>query len=163
MFKPSNLIANKNLHEKQRGDTIVEVLISIAVISLVMGGAYVTTNRNLLATRAAQERGNALTLVESQLEQIKSLAITDADALFDTNAPAEFCISQDQSIVGAGTADCRVDQSGAPTEAEPVYDLSVTRSGPDANLGYIFEVTNTWVDPSGDHNNEVKMIYRIYR
>lgn len=162
MFK-YNRVENKASLKNQRGDTIVEVLIAIAVMSLVLGGAYVTTNRNLLATRAAQERSNALTLVESQLEQIKSLAITDAASLFDTNIPTEFCISQDQAIVGADTADCKVDQSGAPTEAEPIYNLSVTRSAPDVNLGYIFEVTNTWVDPSGDHNNEVKMLYRIYR
>lgn len=162
MFKRSRPAVKKTL-EKQRGDTIVEVLIAIAVISLVLGGAYVTTNRNLLATRAAQERSNALTLVESQLEQIKSLAVTNADALFDTNAPTEFCITQDQAIVSAGTADCSVDQSGVPTENEPVYHLSVTRTGPDANLGYLFEVTNIWSDPSGDHDNEVKMIYRIYR
>ena len=43
----------------ERGDTLVEVLIAIAVVSLILGGAFVTTNKNLQATREAQERGNA--------------------------------------------------------------------------------------------------------
>lgn len=146
----------------QRGDTIVEVLISIAVISLVLGGAYVTTNRNLLATRAAQERTNAISLVESQLEQIKSLSATDPETLFDPNIPVEFCIAQDRVITGSDTADCRVDTAGAPNEIEPVYNLSITRTGPDANQGYVFEVTNTWEDPSGNQDNQVQMIYRVY-
>lgn len=161
MFKRNT--AHTAAADKQRGDTIVEVLIAIAVMSLVLGGAYVTTNRNLLATRAAQERGNALTLVESQLEQIKSMAITNPEALFDTNAPAEFCITPDLALVGADAADCQVGQSGAPTETEPIYNLAATRTGPDSNQGYVFEVICTWEDPSGDQINEVKMIYRIYQ
>lgn len=148
--------------DRQRGDTIVEVLISIAVMSLVLGGAYVTTNRNLLATRAAQERTNAISLVESQLEQIKSLSGTDPEVIFDPNVPAEFCITQDRTVAGADSVDCRVDTSGAPTEVEPVYNLLITRTGPDANQGYIFNVTNTWTDPSGRQDNQVQMIYRVY-
>ena len=57
----------------ERGDTIVEVLIAISVMSLLIGGAFVLTNRSLQGTRAAQERLNALKLVESQLEQLKKL------------------------------------------------------------------------------------------
>lgn len=53
------------------GDTIVEVLIAIAIVSLVLGGAYVSTNRSFQTTRTAQERGEALKLAESQVEAIR--------------------------------------------------------------------------------------------
>ena len=67
---------------RQRGDTLVEVLIAIAVVSLILGGAYVTTNRSLYATRAAQERGNALKLAESQIEQLKGIVASNPTAVF---------------------------------------------------------------------------------
>ncbi len=53
------------------GDTIVEVLIAIAVVSLVLGGAFTSTRKSANATRTAQEQGEALKLAESQVEQIK--------------------------------------------------------------------------------------------
>lgn len=147
---------------RQRGDTIVEVLIAIAVISLVLAGAYVTTNRNLLATRAAQERGNALTLAESQLEQIKSLAVSDPDVLFGAGTPSPFCVTSALSVASASDAACRMDSTGAPTATEPVYSVSVTRDSPDGNGGYLFTVTNRWVDPSGRRTDEVRLTYRVY-
>src|SRR5262245_14367511 len=77
---------------RQRGDTIVEVLIAIAVAGVVLAGAYVTSNRSLAATRAAQERSNALKLAEAQMEKIKSLAISNPTALFAVSSA--FCVSQ---------------------------------------------------------------------
>src|SRR5687767_4350813 len=58
---------------RERGDTIVEVLIAIAVVSLILGGAYTTTNRSMQATRSAQERSVALTLAESQIERLNGM------------------------------------------------------------------------------------------
>lgn len=152
----------KNTQSSQRGDTIVEVLIAIAVISLVLAGAYATTNRSLLATRAAQERSNALKLVESQLEQIKGMASSNPDALFGT-LPGAFCVAQDQALVDSGNEACAVDASGAPTTTEPIYNLSIERDGPDGEDGYTFTVTNNWEDPSGGQNDQVRTIYRVYR
>lgn len=58
-------------HLKNTGDTIVEVLIAMAVVSLVLAGAYTSTRKSANATRTAQEQGEALKLAESQVEQIK--------------------------------------------------------------------------------------------
>jgi prepilin-type N-terminal cleavage/methylation domain-containing protein len=143
--------------DRQRGDTLVEVLIAIAVISLVLAGAYVTTNRSLQATRAAQERGHALKLAESQLEQLKSIAVTDPDALFGPGTPMPFCVSQSITIVAAEDEACHVNSAGQPTTTEPIYHLSITRSSGDT-----FTVTNNWEDPSGRQTDEVRMIYRVH-
>jgi prepilin-type N-terminal cleavage/methylation domain-containing protein len=147
---------------RQRGDTIVEVLIAIAVISMVLAGAYATTNRSLLATRAAQERSNALKLVETQLEQIKGMSVADPDTLFG-NVPGSFCVTPALAIASSNDNACRVDAAGQPNDVEPIYNLSVTRSGPDGQGGYVFTVTSEWVDPSGRHDNQVRTIYRVYR
>lgn len=144
---------------RQRGDTIVEVLIAIAVVSMILGGAYVTTNRSLLATRAAEERGNALKLAESQVEQIKGLAKTDPDRVFGATTPLPFCISLSSGLpVAASSAACRVNAAGSPTTNQPVYNLSITR----ASDGNTFTVTNRWASARGDTNDQVRLIYRVY-
>ncbi|MGH7157761.1 MAG: type IV pilus modification PilV family protein [Candidatus Saccharimonadales bacterium] len=151
--------------QKERGDTIVEVLISISVVSLVLGGAYVTTNRSLLATRAAEERGNSLKLAESQVEQLKGLAKSDPEVIFGSGTPMPFCISSStgqpvlaESVSGEATADCKLNASGVPTTTQPIYNVSVQR----ASDGNTFTVTNEWVDASGRITDNLRLIYRVY-
>jgi len=140
---------------KQRGDTIVEVLIAIAIVSLVLAGAYVTTNRSLLATRSAQERSNALKNAEAQIEQIKGLAATNPTALFGGAAPSPFCVSGG-AVVAATNAGCAVGTVGTPTTTEPIFHLSVTRNNHD------FALTETWADVNGRQSDSLKLSYRVY-
>ena len=150
---------------KERGDTIVEVLIAIAVVSLILGGAYVTTNRSLIATRAAEERGNALKLAESQVEQLKGFAKTNPDAIFGAATPMPFCISGSTSSVvtangnpSLNNAECKLSAGGTPTSTQPIYSLSITR-GSDGNT---FTILNQWADASGRISDSLRLIYRVY-
>jgi len=144
-------------HIKERGDTIVEVLIAISVVSLILAGAYVTTNRSLLATRSAEERGNALKLAESQVEQLKGLAKSDPTSIFGASTPMPFCVSHTTNKpVIATNPDCALDASG---NATGIYNLSVNR-GSDGNT---FTISNQWVDVSGKINDSLQLIYRIYQ
>lgn len=150
---------NRFYASKERGDTIVEVLIAIAVVSMILGGAYVTANRSLIATRAAEEKGSALKLAESQVEQLKGLAKSDPDSIFGAGTPLPFCISSDTGQpIAASSDDCRVDASGSPTAQQPVYNLSVSR----ASDGNTFTVSNTWADASGKRDDTLTLIYRVY-
>ena len=137
----------------QRGDTIVEVLISIAVVSLVLAAAYVTTNHSLLSTRDAQERGNGLKLVESQLEQLKSLASTNPDQIFNISPP--FCITPSNTTLSATNAACTITVSGG----QPQYKLSIDRN----DVSGVFTVTNQWDNIRGDSTDQIQMKYRVYR
>lgn len=143
----------------ERGDTIVEVLIAIAVVSLILGGAYVTTNRSLLATRSAQERSIALKLAESQIERIKVKIATAPTQLFGATAPTRFCISDANVVINAVTApaNCGLDSGGAVTSTEPIFHLSVERVGSQFNL------TETWFDVSGRTTDQLQMKYRAYQ
>lgn len=143
---------------REGGDTIVEVLIAIAVVSLILGGAYVTTNRSLQATRSAEERSVALKLAESQVEQIKALSKTDPGLIFDTTTPNPFCIGTGGTPIATTSNQCKVNSAGAPTTNEPRFSLSVTR-GSD---GHTFTVVNQWTDVSGDVTDNVRMLYRVY-
>lgn len=148
-FKPSQI--------KEKGDTIVEVLISIAVVSLILGGAYATTNRSLLATRDAEERGNAIKLVESQVERLKNLAKTNPTAIFGPGTPDPFCVNNSGGVVAAGDNGCEVNAAGNPTDIQPIYTLSVKRTGTNT-----FTVTNQWIDTRGRTSDKLEMIYRVY-
>jgi len=153
-------VTHRLVRLRERGDTIVEVLIAIAVISLVLGGAYVTTNRSLLATRDAQERGTALKLVESQIEQLKGVVAANPSQVF-SGAPASFCISNVSTVSAASSPACAVDENGAPASAEPIYHLSiglVTTGGLNT-----FTVTNHWTNVRGDSTDSLQMQYRLYQ
>lgn len=65
----------------QAGDTIVEVMLCIAIIGGVLAGAFVANNRNVRINAAAQERGEALKVTESQIEKLKSAKITAAPGI----------------------------------------------------------------------------------
>ncbi|HJQ08503.1 MAG TPA: prepilin-type N-terminal cleavage/methylation domain-containing protein [Candidatus Saccharimonadales bacterium] len=139
----------------ERGDSLVEVLIAIAVVSLILGGAYVTTNRSLQATRSAQEQSVALKLAESQIEQIKNIVATTPDAIFGPAAPSPFCIIAGAPVL-AGTPTCAVNANGVTSGVEPKYNISIGR------VGNEFTVNETWTDVSGRNTDALKLKYRIY-
>lgn len=146
----------------ERGDTIVEVLIAIAIISLIVGGAYVTTNKSLLATRGSQERGNAVKLTEAQLEQLKGAIAKNAASVFGGGVPSPFCIYNDLAtstlqVVAATDAKCRVSTAGVPTAAEPSFRLSITRVNND------FTIKNDWDNASGKTTDHMQIKYRAYQ
>lgn len=80
----------------QRGDTIIEVLIALTVISAVLGGAYVTSNRSLKNIRKAQERGEALKITETQVERLRN-----AVSIIPSPADTQFCAYNDGSPTGS--------------------------------------------------------------
>lgn len=54
-----------------RGDTIVEVLICMAIVGSALSASYGITNRSLARTRGAQERTESLKYAEQQVERLK--------------------------------------------------------------------------------------------
>lgn len=109
---------------KQAGDTIVEVLIAIALVSLVLAGAYASTNHNVSATQDTQEHAQALQLVQSQLEFLR------ASVAAGGSAPTSGCYTG-AGINAAPTApECNVNRAGtANCTVEPCYKLSITQAG----------------------------------
>ena len=139
----------------ERGDTIVEVLISIAIVSLIRGGAYVATNHSLTATRDAQERSDGLKLVESQIEQVKNLASVSPTVIFGT-APSSYCVSSGAVLPSTDNA-CKVTAAGVYAAGKvPQYNLAITRSG------NVFTVVNSWDGVLGK-TAYVQMKYRLYQ
>ncbi|HSX05757.1 MAG TPA: type II secretion system protein [Candidatus Saccharimonadales bacterium] len=60
------------LKQRQQGDTLVEVLIAIAIVSLILTAAYVITNKNTLSIQGNQERIQAQHLAATQIESLRA-------------------------------------------------------------------------------------------
>lgn len=152
-------------YKNQKGDTIVEVLLAIAVVSSVLGGAYVAANRSLNTNRAAQERAEATKLVESQLESLK-VAAGNNPAIFNDNvycldsslAPREFNgpiaampdVSADAGV--AYPAECVINNGVA-------YSLSIDKENGTNN----FYARARWDRAGSGTREEVVIVYRVYQ
>ncbi len=148
----------------KRGDTIVEVLLAIAVLSVVLGGAYVSSNNSLNAIRQAQERGESLKLAETQLERLKVAAANPATNIFTT--PNYFCLDSSIAVRQLATTDrdnfinpnypaeCQISPLGGI-----VYYVSIDRSV----AGNVFTVVSRWDRAGGRGRDEVKLMYRVYK
>ena len=149
----------RKLRSSERGDTIVEVLIAIAVISVVLAGAFSMTNSSLQGERDAQERLNATNLTEGQLEELRAISQSDpadAQVVFGAASPGAFCMYKGTEYASSNV-NCAVDAGGTPTTTEPVFHISITRAGTNT-----FTTKITWYAITGHGKNNVQMIYRVY-
>jgi type II secretory pathway pseudopilin PulG len=143
----------------QFGDTIVEVVIAMAVIAVVLTGAFVVTNHSLTAVRDSEEHSEALNLLQGQVEDLRNAS--------PSNIPNSSPWCFDASGKQAKTAnDCIQNSQGAPNTSNSYYKLSFTKCTttsicPSSGVGtntYVFTVT--WPSLSGGTDQE-QLTYRI--
>lgn len=129
----------KLLRIGSRGDTIIEILLSIAVLSLVLSVSYGLANRSSQTTRQAQERGEAQKLAEEQLEFLRGYVSPDQpwdDICFDASGNAT-------STVG----ECRRGPDGR-------YGLSIVASG------NTYTVRTSWSNIKGG-TDDLSLAYKL--
>lgn len=134
----------------QAGDTIVEVLIAIAIISLVLTAAYATTNRNTIATQNNEEHIQAQHLVEAQIEALR--------AQNGINATGECFNGADE--VGTCNAFTAAGSGATYTlKVEGPTGLVTPTDGTERT----YTVTATWTSLGAqtDNNSNISMIYRL--
>lgn len=137
---------------RQAGDTIVEVLIAIAIVTLVLTGAYALSNHNVRAIQDNQEHNQAIQLVQDEIELLKNKgslpAGSDCFMLVDNGS---YHVGD---AVNHTTGDCQVEGDGsANTGVEPLYTLQITD-----NSG-TYSVQATWDNLYGS-TGSVIMYYR---
>ena len=93
-----------NLHRQTRGDTLVEVLIAIAVVSSVLGIAYSIMNRNIITMRDNQERSEATRQAQTQVESLKAFWDVPTDRQAIEGVIGSFCVSDDDQIITLGAS-----------------------------------------------------------
>ncbi len=156
----------------QFGDTIIEVMIVLAVLGLAIGISYATANRSLLNARQAQENSVAAGLVETQVENLRLLAGNSTPANTDPNKniflpTVPYCVIAPQDPLN--TTPIHTNQVDCDSPPIPyrvlVYNCNVPSmggpcagvSGPDS-----FAVRATWPDVLGQGTDSVTTDYRIH-
>ena len=138
MIRFRGLLHSRYVHNTERGDTIIEVLIAIGIVSLVLTSAYALTNRNIQVSQEVQEQAYAQKLVEGQVELLRAAA---------TKPAADGCFNASGALVN-GTA-CKITNGGA-TYTLLVHPSSATQYSVQAN----------WTTLDGKSAN-VTVYYRV--
>ena len=147
----------------QRGDTIVEVMMVLAILGLALSISYATANRSLLNSRQAQENAQAAELAQSQVEGIRLLSATPNPVPANQNvfvgSGSNFCVFTSGSSYAvqspASGGNCNID-------AIP-YSISDVWQGSGAPNYDQFVVTVSWPDLQGQGNDTVKLTYRTHK
>lgn len=142
----------------QSGDTIVEVMIVLAVLGMAIGISYATANRSLLNARQAQEASLATEVVQAQVEGLQTLA---AGGTIYTASP--FCIIDTGSgpaihVISSSTdAACHLGEDNR-------YAVTINWSGSHTgNNPDTFTVKASWDDVEGQGTDTATLIYRIHQ
>jgi len=153
---------------KQRGDTIVEVLIVLAVLGMALSISYATADRSLLNMRQAEENSQAAEYLQSQVEILRSMASNaetingspNPNYIFKSDASSIFCVYYDTG-----------------TNAYTVVNESVSNPDPNCQYGNIpytititfshanydtFSLNATWPDVLGPDTDSVALSYRLH-
>lgn len=148
------------LRDVQRGDTIVEVLIAVAVVSSVLAISYSIMNSNLLILRNNQERTEASKIAQAQIEQLKTAwQTTDPSAFPGINGDGRaFCMAPGVTYgFSSGAPGTNAPLAGFPAACvDSFYHTGITYdSGQDR-----FLVRVQW-DSISNGRSEVIMGYRV--
>lgn len=147
------------LHEG--GDTIVEVLIAITIVSLILGGAYVTSHNSLDATLDAQEHADALQLTQAQIELVRSLATTNS-WIFSPSTSVPFCINGLSTNAPAAT--CKVNSVGTTSgsaNGPVIYNVRIINRTGIGTGPYTFTAQASWPGLE-NKTDDVQLVYRVY-
>ncbi len=145
---------------KNRGDTIVEVMIVLTILGLAIGIAYATANSSLLDIRQAEEHAQANELAQSQIEALRTLLAPGSPNIF---IAGPFCLTPSGSTFAITPNPVSGWPTGCTSGAAPytirVSDLSaITPSLPPD----VFNIIIQWPDVHGQGNDTVTLNYQLH-
>lgn len=156
----------------QTGDTIVEVLVSMAVLMMVLVGAYVTANRSLHSERDAQEHTEALTIAQGQVEDLHAGDQLGANLCFNptdptTSTDGQYCYENSRGNFDTSPSETT---NGLLPASTYWYEITVIHTNDETltagSASHIitipspnYKVTISWPSISGGTDN-VQLYYR---
>lgn len=161
-LKPKTKLSN-------RGDTIVEVMITLAVLGLAFSVGFSIANNSLMQTRNAQEHSEALQLLSSQVELVRANVNGGSSSVFVTGSP--FCVDSSGTVqpisdINHPPAACYqgTEQVTDANGNHNLYSLSVTYRQTQANgAGQdIFTFQATWPGIGQYGTQKEQITYKIH-
>lgn len=132
----------------KRGDTIIEVLMAIAIVSAVLGGAFVSANRSLNGMRVSQERSQAVKLAQGQAELLSA-------ATKDTTASTD--IFSNVKVGSEFFLNTNLSRGGSPRTTDGIYTIFIRREATNT-----FIVITEWRRSGSGTPEQVFIRYRAY-
>ncbi|MEI6237229.1 MAG: hypothetical protein WCP03_01330 [Candidatus Saccharibacteria bacterium] len=158
----------KKLSNKQVGETIVEVLLAIAVLGLALGGAYAIANRSKNTMQANQERYQAQLYANGQADSIKRYVVDPKNKKtvdkFSKNT--YFCITQPPSLElklmstpppTIYPSECRQGLTNWPD----MYSISVKKITDSDIKPYKFFIEVSWDSLVSSTKDKVNLVYGL--
>jgi prepilin-type N-terminal cleavage/methylation domain-containing protein len=133
----------------QRGDTIIEVLIAVAIISLVLATSYAIVNRNIGTNQDTQEHNQGQQIVQRQIELLR--AGTQSGVLAFTDGG---CFSSGKFINNPTSCTLKADGITGGCTDQPCYRVKINLDSG------VYTVTAEWDNIRGD-TSRLTMEYGI--
>jgi type II secretory pathway pseudopilin PulG len=136
----------------QRGDTIVEVIIAVAIVSAILAGAFVVTNQSARAVRDSEEHAQALQLLQGQVELLRSAAARPGTLPASLSTP--FCLANGRAYQPAA--------SDTHCTLNSLYQVSISSpvSAPTAGTTTTFNLVAAW-PALGGGTDDVYLSYKV--
>src|SRR5437868_7922861 len=173
-----------------RGDTIVEVLIAMAIAGFAIGISYATANRSLQQGITAGEHNEALNIIENQVTDLKLRFLNAGSSDFNASFAFKnhYCLDNTASDPTAGNWAAILNNSSV-TESSPLalttdnppgpYNLKCTetKTGEGATYYYdiktiqpssgstvnptLYQISVRWERLGGGQNNQASIFYKL--
>lgn len=148
------------------GDTIVEVMFALVILSSVIGVAFGAATRSLRQNQAAQERVEALKLIERQVEFMRLYRQANPNAgAYPAWIPSNLngsCFNSAGSVV-TDVGNCLVNADGSPsTNGRYTIKIIFPTAGPsNASQGKI-NYNITWQPSGTNRKDQINLYNRIW-
>lgn len=140
----------RTLLSDHRGDTIIEVVIAIVIVSMVLTGAYVSSSASLDLITSAQQHTDAVGVAQNQVEDLRA-KIADVVGSGLAATGVTFCFDSNNSPATYAAGICTI--SG--------YTAKITSLGNSNGVGtYGFRINVSWSSSTGDIG-QVTINYRV--
>jgi len=139
----------------QAGETIVEVLIAIAVLATALGGAFSISTRAKNTMQANQERYQAQLIANSQADLLKLYMLDNSQY---SPKLAYFCMYYDETNKSYAPIEYNVLNSPPAncTQNSDLYSISITQTNSSENIYLIKVIWDSLINGSQD---QVELAY----
>ncbi|HVW22922.1 MAG TPA: prepilin-type N-terminal cleavage/methylation domain-containing protein [Candidatus Saccharimonadales bacterium] len=161
-----------------RGDTIVEVMVTLAILGLAFSIAYATANHSLMLARNSEEHSEATQFLQSQVEQIRAYIAQDSANLTSLESywsgggggHVDFCFDAGGTVQASHLAPGDTDNPDCTFGNPSLYQVAVQYvtipegtqpSGSDQNQSY-FKGVVSWDGVGQLGKQQVQFNYRIF-
>ena len=151
----------------QKGDTIVEVLIALAVIGSVIITSSLAVDSIATSNRNNYLRQQAIQVLQNQMELVKAANMNLPEYSLNKiylNYGSSFCTYVTSSPVvkfNITTSNCKFDQTGVTNDSTGFYDIKLNLVQANPINYYNLQGEIQWTSPGQPSINSAKLTYEL--